>query len=200
MRTIAKVILWISGVLLVISTAFQLLAMLAGVLANGNLTAQDRWLIPAWISGLALLLIAFVLSACLSDKGNFPLLFAGAALIGAVLMLLVALWLQQKFPTHIGVDGSTEGLTVWRMCYRHYSSVLVGVLTAVADILQIFVNRAAKRRRDLGEDEPHFDLSGKPVFRDESTIGLEHFGTDEAPKSRRQKRSVRDAMRKNGDM
>ena len=198
MRTISKIFQWISGVLLVIVAAFQALAMYSVLTNNSALTEKQPWLIPAWIAALVLPTAALVLFGCFSTKGRLPLLFAGMAVIGAVLALLVTLSLQNEFPVRIATSGADQGLSWWKLCYRHYSAVLAGVLVAVAALLQLPENAAAKRRRDMGGEEPHYDLTGAPLFRDGSTLGLEKFGNGEPGGAlpKKEKRSVRRAREK----
>ena len=117
-------------------------------------------------------------------------------LVAALLAVLVLLALRDAFPPQTGANG-TQGLTVWRLCYRHGLSILAPLMTALAALLQEMENRALRRRRELEEEGTTLDLSGKPLFRDESTLGLAHFGGDEAPDAapRKLKRSLRHKQR-----
>ena len=102
-------------------------------------------------------------------------------------------------PVRIASSGADQGLSVWKLICRHYSVSLVGVLIAAAALLQLPVNAAARRRRDMGGETTRYDLGGKPLFRDSgSTIGLTEFAGGEAGSGlpRREKRSVRRAREK----
>lgn len=181
--TVYKLIQWITGILLVISTAFQLLALLAGVLLNDNGGfAKQEWLIPAWIAALTLLVGSYVLALTVYQK-KWPLVWIVTALVGAVLALIVALALKDICAPYLGPDGRTVGLTTWRLCYRHYSSVAVGVLTAIGALMRLSENVDAKRAYDRGE---HMGAG--------STLDFD-LPTEDAP-ARKQKRSVRRAAEK----
>ncbi len=197
MQKASAVIVTLNGILLVISTAFQLLALLGGVLPNQEITAKYPWLVTGWVIALSLLVIAFVLDRILKEKGKWPLLPLILSLLGAFLALLTALTLKDAFPTQMGSDNKTIGLTVWRLCYRHLSSVLVGVLTAITAWIHIAENRARRIRRENEDYRSIYDLSGEPLFKDNSTLGLDYYADDDgtAPKPKR-KRSLRLAEKK----
>lgn len=198
MRTTAKITTWLAGILLVISTAFQLLAMLGGVLLNNSSVLDDKpWLLTGWIAALALLLVGFILNSVLKEKGHWPLLPLILSAVGAFLALLVALTLKNTFPSQISSTGAIQGLTTWRLCYRHLSSVAVGVLVAFAALLHIFENRAQRIKKENDEYKSIYDLSGAPLFKDNSTIGLEYYAGEDGsgPKPKR-KRSLRQAEKK----
>lgn len=198
MGTFSKFLQWIAGILLVISTAFQLLALVGGVLLSNNTIQKDSpWLVPTWIAALAALFLGFVLLRILAYRGRWPLLPLILAAVGALLALIVAMALKNAFPAQIDAGGGTQGLTTWRLIYRHYSSVVVGVFTALAALLQIRLNQQAKRRREEEEYKPAYDLSGEALFKDSSTIGLEKYAGGEEPEApRKRKRSLRYAEKK----
>ncbi len=198
MGSFSKFLQWVAGILLVISTAFQLLALIGGVLLSNNTIQEDTpWLVPAWIAALAALLLSFVLLRILAHRGRWPLLPLILAAVGALLALIVAMALKNAFPAQLDADGGTQGLTTWRLVYRHYSSVAVGVCTAIAALLQMLLNRSEQRRREEEEYKPAYDLSGGALFKDESTIGLEEYAGGEKPESpRKRKRSLRHAEKK----
>ena len=198
MRAISKLLMWLAGILLVVAGFFQALAMIGVTNNSENLFTEQRWLLPMWIAFLSLLLVSFLLTAIFSTHGKWPILFAALALIGALISVFVALSLREAFPAQVAATGGTQGLTTWRLIYRHFSPVLVGVLIAAAALLQFVENRAERRRYDRGEPS-HYDLSGAPLFKDSSTLDLP--ATEETP--RKLKGSRRAAARKeaeeNGD-
>ena len=197
MQKASAIITPLNGILLVISTGFQLLALLGGVLPNSDITTKYPWLVTGWVIALSLLVIAFVLDCILKEKGKWPLIPLILSLLGGFLALLTALTLKDAFPTQIGSDGSTVGLTIWRLCYRHLSSVLVGALTALTAAFHLAENRRSRIRRENEEYRSIYDLSGEPLFKDNSTIGLDYYADDDGsgPKPKR-KRSLRLAEKK----
>lgn len=198
MRTASKTILWIAGILLVILSALQALAIYGVVTNSPTLPEKQPWLLPVWIGIPVVYVAAIVLFAVLAERDRLPLLAVAIAAAGAVAAVIVAMSLQNEFPVRIASSGADQGLSVWKLICRHYSVSLVGVLIAAAALLQLPVNAAA-RRRDMGGETTRYDLGGKPLFRDSgSTIGLTEFAGGEAGSGlpRREKRSVRRAREK----
>lgn len=199
MRTASKTILWIAGILLVILSALQALAIYGVVTNSPTLPEKQPWLLPVWIGIPVVYVAAIVLFAVLAERDRLPLLAVAMAAAGAVAAVIVAMSLQNEFPVRIASSGADRGLSVWKLICRHYSVSLVGVLIAAAALLQLPVNAAARRRRDMGGETTRYDLGGKPLFRDSgSTIGLTEFAGGEAGAGlpRREKRSVRRAREK----
>ncbi len=184
MHTAFKVNHVVTGFLLTISTAFQLLALLGGVLLNehNNFAAKMPWLVPVWSGMLPLLIVVFVLLLKLGDKLPWPPIILIGALIGAVAALIVALALRDALPQHISVAGETQGLTTWRLLYRHISSSLVGVLIAAEAGVKWALCRRERRQAEAATADPA-----------ESTIGLDSFGGDTSAydKPKKLKRSLR---------
>jgi hypothetical protein len=187
-KLLLRIVHIIVGALLVLSTLFQLLAMFGGVLFNeyNNLAVTMPWLVPVW----ALMLLALVAAYCLLIKKGSeypwqPILFA-VALVSAIVAFIVAITLRDALPEHLNVNGQTQGLTTWRLLYRHMSSVFVGVCLAIeAAVRWILYCHARKYATD------NADLA-------DSTIGLDGFaGQDDAfAKPKKPKRSVRRAQKK----
>ena len=156
--------------------------------------AGNEWLMPVWDVALGAVAIGIALCILLKRKeaANWiPLLLAAA---GAILALVVALKMKNALPAKAGVHYATQGLTPWRLIWRHFSPVAAGVLTAVAARLN---HIAARDGRILAENEAykeHYDLSGDPVFAEsESTIGLDSYAaeSDVEQPARKLKRSLR---------
>ena len=173
MRTASKTILWISGILLVILSALQALAIYGVVTNSPTLPEKQPWLLPVWIGIPVVYVAAIVLFGILAERDRLPLLAVAIAAAGAVAAVIVAMSLQNEFPVRIASSGADQGLSVWKLICRHYSVSLVGVLIAAAALLQLPVNAAARRRRDMGGETTRYDLGGKPRFRDSgSTIAV----------------------------
>ncbi len=181
MRVFYKIAHWLIGLLLAISTMFQLLAMVGGVLANdkNNFTETIPWLIPVWSGMLALLIAVFVLLVIKRHRYPWPPILLVGAVVGAVAAFVVAVTLRDALPDSLSITGETQGLTTWRLLYRHMSSVLVGGLMALlAGARWLFCHI---ERRNAAYD---MNVS-------ESTIGLESYAGDEespAPKPRKYRR------------
>lgn len=192
MRTVFKVNHILTGFLLTISTPFQLLALLGGVLLNKNNTFTDEmpWLVPVWGGMLALLIVAFVLVVKLGDKHPWPPIILVSALVGAVCALIVALALREALPYHINAMGTAQGLTPWRLLYRHISSVLVGVLIAAEAAVQWVQCRRERKKAELAIADSAL-----------STIGLDGFADDDGTytKPKKLKRSLKRAAAKAED-
>lgn len=188
MRILFRVLNIVTGVLLVLSTAFQLLAMFSGVLFNqyNDLAEQLPWLVPVWCVTLALLIAAYVLVVKRGAKYPWPPILMIGALVGAVAAFVVAITLRDALPDQVIVSGEIQGLTTWRLLYRHMSSVLVGLLVALTAVLHWIVYRVERRKAQAA-----FDPTA-------STIGLDSFGGDNSTyqKPKKLKRSLRRAKEK----
>ena len=196
MRTSSKILVWLAWLALVPATLFQGGALISVLLKSRSVLQEQPWLLPVWVAVLVLPIAAQILLACLHEKKGWTVVCAVLVLVAALLAVLVLLALRDAFPPQTGANG-TQGLTAWRLCYRHGLSILAPLMTALAALLQEMENRALRRRRELEEEGTTLDLSGKPLFRDESTLGLAHFGGDEAPDAtpRKLKRSLRHKQR-----
>ncbi len=154
----------------------------------------NAWLMPTWGAALGIVAAGAILCITLKKKENanwIPLILAVA---GAVVGLVVALELKSALPAKAGTAYDVQGLSTWRLIWRHFTPVMAGALTAIA----AWLNRAATRdERILAENEAykeHYDLSGDPVFAEsESTIGLDTYAEDFGIKrpTHRLKRSLR---------
>ena len=197
MRTLAKWFTGIAGILLAIALIFQLLAIGSIQLKNPDLLETLPWLLAGWILALVFVSGAFVVLIVCKERNNKPLFSLIMGLVGALLGLLVALALKNAFPAKIGSDGVAQGLTTWRVLYRHFSSVIAGGLIAAASLLHMLENRAQRIRQESGAYRSTYSLDGAPLFKDESTIGLDTYaGKEQTSAPVKQKRSVRLARKK----
>lgn len=196
MRTTATLFRWIATILLVIATAFQLIALLGGVLNNAELQKDNPWLVTMWVAALVLLPIAAVLDRLLAERRCWPVLPLALACLGTLLTLLVALALQDAFPAQMNSVGETQGLTPWRLIYRHYSSVAAGGLLVVSAILNLVENRRERIRRENEEYRSIYDFSGDVICKDDSTLGLDSYADQAGKPKKKRKRSLRRAAEK----
>ncbi len=184
LHTVFKINHFITGLLLVLSTTFQLLALLGGVLLNehNNFATKMPWLAPAWCGMLALLIAAFVLLLKLRERPPWPPIILIGALVGALAALIVAFALRDALPGHLSATGETQGLTTWKLLYRHMSSALVGVLIAAEAAAYWGLCRHERRRAEAAATDPA-----------SSTIGLDGFAGDDSvyAKPKKLKRSLK---------
>ena len=186
MRIAFKITHIIIGVLLVLSTAFQLLAMCSGVLLNeyNDLAARIPWLVPIWAVALVLLIAAYVLLVKRGEHFPWQPIIIGGALVGAVLAFVSAITLRDALPDHLIISGETQGLTTWRLLYRHMSSVLTGALIALTATVRWILHHIAVLNTSTDNTA-------------QSTIGLDTFAGDAVPKKQKKlKRSLRRAREK----
>lgn len=202
MRTFAKVSNIIAIVLLVVAILFQSMAIYAVTTRDTvKELAENQWLIPVWIASLVLLILALVLGLLFKKKERINLLPLLLAAAGTLFSLMVAMALWNALPSQVNLNSinQTQGLTVWRLIYRHLSSVVAGVFIMMACHLNGKASRDERIQRENDMYKEHYDLSGKVLFKDEeSTIGLNQYGEDfgEKKPARRLKRSQRAAQRK----
>ncbi len=189
MDSFFKVFRWITGLLLAMSTAFQCLALIGGVMFNeyNSFFASQPWLMATWIGMLVLLIVVYVMELTISNRFPWPPVMVFAAIIGAVAAFFVATTLRDLLPEHLNMAGRTQGLTTWRMIYRHMSSALVGVLLAFTSAVRWFI--ISRQRRIAAWDAAYRTqigaINGIPA--DESTLGLDSYA-DEGNKPSRKKR------------
>jgi uncharacterized membrane protein len=129
---------------------------------------------------LILLIVAYVLVMKLGERHPWPPILLVAALIGAVAAFIVAITLRDALPDHLNVSGETQGLTTWRLLYRHLSSSLVGVLIAVEAGIQWFLCRRARKKAQAAANDPAA-----------STIGLDSFAGDKVTPNKLKRRLKR---------
>lgn len=202
MRTFAKVSNIIAIVLLAVALLFQSMAIYAVTTRETvKELAENQWLIPVWIASLVLLILALVLGMLFKKKERINLLPLLLAAAGTLFSLLVAMALWNALPSQVNLNSinQIQGLTVWRLIYRHLSSVAAGLFIMVACHLNGKASRDERIQRENDAYKEHYDLSGKVLFKDEeSTIGLSQYGEDfgEKKPARRLKRSQRAALRK----
>lgn len=163
--TISKVLMWI---FFVMSLFFHTLALI-GLHMNNQTAAeleQTAGVYELWpmLIGCVLMTLAVVLFTVLPKGKLIPLLMAVGA---GVLLLVVTIDLGNTFTVSVGADGADVGLTPWRLVYRHYSMLLTPLLMAVA----YFTGRAADKEEQARFNRSYrsqYDLSGGPLFRDDS--------------------------------
>lgn len=203
MRTVAKICMITAIILLTVALVFQCFALYAitHFTVNEEL-AGNGWLVPLWLASLILLPVSLVLGMLFKQKERLPLIPLLMGAVGALFSLMVALALWNALPSQVNLNSlnQIQGLTPWRLVYRHLTSVAAGLLIVVACHLNGKSTREERIQKENEAYKEHYNLTDtKAVFKDEeSTLGLntyaEEFG-EKAPK-RRLKRSLREKMRK----
>lgn len=190
MRIIQKLNHVICCILLVISTLFQILALLGGVLFNehNNFAAKMPWLVPVWAGMLVLLIAVYVLLVTLGDRRPWPTIIFVGALVSAFAALMVVFALRDALPGQLNATGETQGMTTWKLLYRHASSVAVGILVAIEAAVQWVRCRREHKKAEATITDPA-----------SSTIGLDGFAGDDGiayAKPKKLKRSLKRATEK----
>jgi len=185
LRIVSACMMAVVVMLLVISTLFQCLSIYAITVGSPDVFGAAGWLLPVWIAALVLLPAAAIINPIVKKNEKWSFLPLALALVGAALALVVALTLRGAFPVQAGSNVSIhnqQGLSDWKLIYRHLSSVFAGVLTAIAAGLNHTACRNQRIRRENEQYESVYDLGGDPLFADMDKPKL--------------KRSQKDALRK----
>lgn len=154
----------------------------------------NGWLMPVWIASVAVLLIAFILCKVFKKQEKLSLIPMVVGLVAAVAALVVALDLKGLLPVQVGLQYDEQGLTAWRLIWRHLTPVAAGLLAAVSAWLNRRICRDERIAAENAAYTDHYDLSGDPVFSDgESTLGLDAYAEEFGVKKpgHRLKRSLR---------
>lgn len=185
LRIAAVCVAVLAIILLVVSTPMQALSIYGITIGAPDVMEENGWLIPVLIVALVLLIAAAITNTVFKKNEKWTALPIALGLIGAALALVVALTLRDAFPVQAGSNVSIhneQGLSDWKLIYRHLSSVFAGVLTAIAAGMHRIACRGDRIRRENEQYESVYDLSGDPLFTD-----------TEKPKM---KRSKKNALRK----
>lgn len=185
LRIVSACLMTVVVMLLVISTLFQCLSIYAIAVGSPDVLSDNGWLLFVWIGALVLLPAAAILNPIVKKKEKWPYLPLALALVGAALALVVALTLRDAFPVQAGSNVSVnnvQGLSDWKLTYRHLSSVFAGVLTAIAAGINHIASRNDRIRTENEQYESVYDLGDDPLFADADKPKL--------------KRSQKDALRK----
>ena len=97
-------------------------------------------------------------------------IFIGVILMGvtALVFIPLALDLGRQFPVHISSGGDDRGLDTWNVLYRHMLPVVTAVLMLVAWLCDRAIYKQDQLRLQEEAKKGHYDLSGGPLFSDNS--------------------------------
>lgn len=178
---IAALILWAVGALALVLVVSSQLFLPGNAQVFGD--TGRGWLLPAWIGAMAVLLAALILAKKLYKNEKYNLLAFILGLVGAAVALVVALELKGLLPEKVGLVYETQGISTWKLIWRHLTPVGAGVLVAVV----AWIHRAdARRARIAAENDSYksvYDLPDEPVFRDARSEDQQN-----APKRRKKKK------------
>lgn len=160
---ISKIAMWVA---LVVTGAFQVLAIFGISMNNQQAVAIDKPEKQYNLTFLVLCIVLFVLAVILfTVMKKHRYIGVIVAVVAAFMMIGVALDLGRVFTVSIQATGE-QGLTTWRMVWRHMSPVLVTVCMISAWLF----GRVVDKRREAaalaaGPSQYHFD--DKILFSDE---------------------------------
>ncbi|MBQ3202410.1 MAG: hypothetical protein IJB36_02070 [Clostridia bacterium] len=132
---------------------------------------EAKGLIPTWIATTILVFGAVVLGKVWKNKEKQSLIPMVMGIVGAALALIVALTLRAALPlqaanSNVSTNGM-QGLSDWKLFWRHYSVVGVGLVAAVVNFLHFKDARNERIRKENESYQEHFVLDGDPLFADE---------------------------------
>lgn len=132
---------------------------------------EAKGLIPTWIATTILVFGAVVLGKVWKNKEKQSLIPMVMGIVGAALALIVALTLRAALPlqaanSNVSTNGM-QGLSDWKLFWRHYSVVGVGLVAAVVSFLHFKSVRNERIRKENESYPEHFVLDGDPLFADE---------------------------------
>lgn len=140
---ISKLIAW---------CAFVIVFLIQLLVLYGVGTAHNDYSLAPFLIADGLAAAAFILFFALKKGKGFAYI---ALLFATALFIVIALWLKNALPVQIGVSGADQGITVWRMIWRHLSPVLLPLSLLPA----WFDYRAYRRReRETGKEAGHITL------------------------------------------
>lgn len=130
---------------------FQVLGLIGTSLSDVTALKESKWLIPVWIGAVYLIGMGIVLCKVWKKKEKLSLVPLVLSLVGAVMALAVALTLQGALPpvyaNNVSLHG-WQGLNGWRLFWRHYSLVLVAVITAIVTFVHYKTLRDDRIRQE----------------------------------------------------
>lgn len=132
---------------------------------------EAKGLIPTWIATTILVFGAVVLGKVWKNKEKQSLIPMVMGIVGAALALIVALTLRAALPlqaanSNVSTNGM-QGLSDWKLFWRHYSVVGVGLVAAVVSFWHFKSVRNERIRKENESYQEHFVLDGDPLFADE---------------------------------
>lgn len=132
---------------------------------------EAKGLVPTWIAMLGLIGGAIILCKVWEKKEKKSLIPMVMGIVGAALALIVALTLRAALPlqaanSNVSYNG-LQGLSGWKLFWRHYSPIGIGVVTAVVSFVHFKRVRNERIRQENESYEDHFLTDSDPLFTDE---------------------------------
>ena len=131
---------------------YQVMGIWGVAISTVEALVKATWLIPVWIVMVACITLPLALYKVWAGKEVMPLAAMIVSILGAILALVIALTLQAALPlqvsgTNISATGE-QGLDAIKLITRHYSPMVVGLVTAVMAFLRFKKNRDNRVREE----------------------------------------------------
>lgn len=174
-KKVGRVALYAFLVLILLYQVMALIAVIGGpALFNAALPEKLReakGLVPTWITMLCLIGGSIFLCKAWKNKEKKSLIPMVMGIIGAALALIVALTLRAALPlqaanSNVSYSG-LQGLNSWKLFWRHYSPIGIGVATAIVSFMHFKRVRNERIRQENESYEDHFLMDSDPLFADD---------------------------------
>lgn len=131
---------------------------------------ENPWLGPLWLFTILLIVAAVVLCRVWREQEKRSLIPCVMAILSIAPALVVALTFRTVYDGVLTREGAIA-LSSWKMFWRYYMLIGVGLVTAVVSFLHFKGSRDARIHKENEGYKEHFVLDGDPLFKDEeSTI------------------------------
>ena len=155
---------------------------------------EAKGLIPSWVLMTLLVGSSVVLCKVWKNREKKSLIPMVLGIVGAVLALLVALTLRTALPlqaadSNVSYNG-LQGLNGWKLLWRHYSPIGIGVISAIVSFVHFKVTRSERLRKENESYQEHFVMDGEPLFADEENVALAQKGTHKKKLSKKQRKEL----------
>ena len=187
-------------ILLAMILFFQVLGLIAviwgpeifGAAAPQKLQ-EARLLVPAWILAVMLIYGAVVLCKLWKKQEKKSLIPMTCAIVGTALAVIVTLTLSAALEVQVANSNVSQnylqGLTGWKLFWRHYSLAIVAFITAIVSFVH-FKNLRSERIRVENEGyTEHFAIDGDAIFADEEEQPAKKSGKKLSKKQRKELRA-----------
>ena len=132
---------------------------------------EARGLIPSWILAVVLIVAAVVLCKVWKKNEKKSLIPMACAIVGTALAVIVALTLRAALQVQVANSNVSQsylqGLTGWKLFWRHYSLAIVAFITAIVSFVHFKRLRSERIRVENEGYTEHFAIDGDAIFGDE---------------------------------
>lgn len=174
-KKIGYIALYAFLALILFYQAMALIAVISGpAMFNAALPEKLReatGLVPAWIIMIGLVGGSVILCTAWKNKEKKSLIPMVMGIVGAALALIVALTLRAALPLQVANSNVSysglQGLNGWKLFWRHYSPIGIGVVAAIISFVHFKRVRNERIRQENESYEDHFVMDSDPLFADE---------------------------------